>query len=761
MPGFWQISVAILLFERNVMFRIHSVTRSRITGLAVVAIACVMLLAPRPTFAQEDVRKNTSLRFVPADASFYCSYLRNKEKIDVLLASKAVAALKAMPSVKMALDQWEAAKTDQSNQALFMARIMMSLPENKQLIEMLLDMGSSEMFIYGDAGYVRSLELMAKFSSEMNRVTYQRLATGDDKAEGTAMARTMLIILQDNLDQLQIPDTVIGFKITDKKRAETQLARLEVLLKVAMINAPPEVAKKFKRTKVGDAEFLTLSIDGTVIPWDEIPLADLEEKEGEFDALVAKIKKMTFTVSLGVLDGYMILSFGDNNDHLALLGKGDLLIDRDEMAPLRKVADKKVSFVAYSSDLLAKTAANIDRSFKDMAKIAESALPLAELDKDIEKELLKDIKTLLADLKSAVPTPGAAMAYSLMTDRGFEGKAYNWAENKLLDSSKKLTILDHVGGDPIFFIAGRGKYEPQRYGTMVKWVKKVHFYFEQIALDQMTEEEQEKYNVIVKMFMPLVKRLDNATGKMLIPSLRDSQSAVVLDAKLKSKQWHKLMPPAAEPVPIPELGIVVGVSDVSLLKKAFAEYVSIVEDSVKKAREIEPDEVPEFVFPRPSKREFKNDDETFEIYYYTLPDELGLHRWIVPNAGLSSKFAALSIAPLTTKRLLERRSLVAGGPLSKTDRPLAVAAHFNFARMLEASKPWIKYGYDMSLAQLAGFDGEDGELPAEVKAKFDAIRKQVETGIKIAQCLRSYSSVTYEEDKAMVTEFEWHFKDLE
>ena len=37
-------------------------------------------------------------------------------------------------------------------------------------------------------------------------------------------------MLAENIDKLNFPDTVIGFKLTDRKPAETQLQRLEVLV---------------------------------------------------------------------------------------------------------------------------------------------------------------------------------------------------------------------------------------------------------------------------------------------------------------------------------------------------------------------------------------------------------------------------------------------------------------------------------------------------------------------------------------------------
>ena len=51
-----------------------------------------------------------------------------------------------------------------------------------------------------------------------------------------------------------------------------------------------------------------------------------------------------------------------------------------------------------------------------------------------------------------------------------------------------------------------------------------------------------------------------------------------------------------------------------------------------------------------------------------------------------------SLLPQFTARLLAETSLKGQGPLANYDRPLAAAAHLDFARLIEALEPWIDYG---------------------------------------------------------------------
>ena len=85
--------------------------------------------------------------------------------------------------------------------------------------------------------------------------------------------------------------------------------------------------------------------------------------------------------------------------------------------------------------------------------------------------------------------PGASASFSFLTPRGYESYSYNWTQNKTLDDSKRLTLLDHVGGNPVLAAVSRSKYSPQQYDMLVKWLVKGYGYFEQFGLAHMPDEE--------------------------------------------------------------------------------------------------------------------------------------------------------------------------------------------------------------------------------------------------------------------------------
>ena len=337
------------------------------------------------------------------------------------------------------------------------------------------------------------------------------------------------------------------------------------------------------------------------------------------------------------------------------------------------------------------------------------------------------------------------MAFSFMTPEGFEGFSYDWGEHPTLDGSKPLTLLQHVGGDPILAIVGRGKVSASGWNTFVKWVNVGYGYFEDLAVPQMPPKEREVYNQIIVKLKPLGKQIDKATRDMLIPALADGQAAFVLDAKLQSRQFIAVLGATEKPMPMIEPAVVYGISDLKLLLKAIDEYADVVNKFVGILAAQGVPLPPGFVIPKPEQ--IKADGGT--IYGFALPKQWGVDAQVMPNAGLAEKVGVLSISRGHTERLLKPTPLKAGGPLAKTDRPLAGAAVFNFAALIDAATPWVDFATEQICKHEKSLAGQQAEIAA-----------QVHTVLDVLKVLRGASSVDYFEDGALVTHSQIEIRDI-
>jgi hypothetical protein len=734
----------------------------RIQGLTLLALALAGLLA-QPAPAAESVLETSSLKYVPEDASFYWSRMRMREQVEAVINSRAIAKILDLPWIKEAREQAAKLQEEAAREAgapdVEQVKSWFELPENIELQTLLLDAVSNEVFVYGDSGFAELMAAMNGWSNEMRALQAEQARVG---ADDEALNRKNSELLARIVKQLRVPSTVIGFKLKDDKPATSQLARLEAILSAQLEMQPPEWHGRLKREKVGATEFLTLRLDGTLIPWDQIPRED--RNTAEFEQVKQSLSKLTLVVSIGIRDGYLLVAIGDSTARLQALGSGKPLAGRKELAPVVQHASERFTSISYVSERMMREGNTLDKQLDGYVSMAEAMLPLSELDPAMQEEIIGDVRKLVDDLKKYIPKPGAHTSFSFISQRGLEGYTYDWSEHLAIDGSQKLTILDHLGGKPLAFAAGRTKYAPQDYELTVKWIQRGVYYFEQLGLPQLEPEQQELYQKIRTDMTPLAERLDQVTKLSWIPAFKDGQSAFVMDAKLTSAKWHEQMPPAATPLPILEFGWVYGVSDAELVKVASSDYFEIAREAVNKLHAIVPDAVPEFAVAAPQAREFPEGT----VYYYTLPREWGLDTQIAPNAALSKDFLALTLLPKFGLRLLKPTPLEVEGPVANHDRPLASASYFDFAGLLDALVPWMDYGVDQrdaiaaaakAAAEAAGQPQEEAPDETAPEVSPEEVKANTRFVFDFLKCLRTMSSVSYFEEGALVTHSEWHLVD--
>ena len=245
--------------------------------------------------------------------------------------------------------------------------------------------------------------------------------------------------------------------------------------------------------------------------------------------------------------------------------------------------------------------------------------------------------------------------------------------------------------------------------------------------------------------------MDEATDKLLLPALADGQAGFVLDAKWTSKRWAKGMPETAAAMPMPEVGILVGVSDAEWLEKAMKLYRKIVEDALAKAKELAPPgEVPPIKVPDP---EVKTVDAG-KLYLFRLPAEWKLDPQVVPTAGLSARVGVLALSAEHAERLLAGKPLkIEGGPLADAKRPLAGAVDFNCPAFVDAISPWVVFGLEQAhVEKLLPGAGDEKQAREEVF-------KQVRTVLDVLKVFRISTSASYVEEGVLITHSEMVIRD--
>lgn len=760
-----------------------SVARHWVLVAAALAIFAPCTVWTTPTHAAGPLdRLDTSLNFVPEDAAFYSATLRNGEQIEAIRKSRAWAALMALPAVQDGLKRF---KTEmESGQYAPQVKTVWENPEVQNGLKLLADMFSHEVFVCGDQGMVDLLDLVQRVS---NSVRFGQIL-GQIKGEGPARPEGLLAnALAENIGLLKVPNVIVGFRLKNRELAAQELTKLEAVVN-ALLMFVPQLSSKWKRTTIAGNEYLTLTLDGSMIPWDEIPLDEAREHElrkGDVDKVVERVKKLKKVIALGLRGDYLIFAVGPSTDRLAQLGKGKSLADRPEFKPLQEFADRRLVSIGYASQAALSRLMYSTRDVRDLLKSVEDALPKLDLSLDQQAEIRKDIGELTADLKAAESANGAMSSFHFLTDRGIEGYSYSWGKFPQADAREALTLLEHIGGKPILAALGRSRGSEAQYDVAVKWVKRGYHYFEEFAVPQIPPDDREKFQKAVELFNPLVKRLDKA-NRLLIQAMADGQIGLILDAKFQSRQFHRELPATERPMPMIEPAMIFGVSDAKRLRAAMGEYRAIFNDGVEALRKVVPDpnDIPPISIPEPKTAE----TPAGMLYTYDLPEEWGLAKEIVVSLGLSDRVGVAALTMDHAKRLLAPTPSGLGGVLSNAKRPRAMAASFDWAGLVATATPWV----ELAVREIAKEEPGAGEMPkpkrklkrpvakekggepkaektaavekktpAQPKPRKASIMDQVRVVLKVLTVIPSITGETYVDGGALVTHTLTEIRDID
>jgi hypothetical protein len=713
----------------------NDVAIRRIAVMAVLAAG--WLTIPAVTAAELD-KLDSALKLVPEDAAFYSSMMRNREQFEILRGSRAWAKIERMPIVQMGV-AWYGQQLTMPESGSAKLHAMLENPEFRKIVDLVADMASDEVFVVGDDSCTEFVELAQSVAGAVRYGPMMMQATGNAAGGNPNQLRAKLAIsaLAEHADLIEVPNVVIGFRVKNIDLAKEELIKLEMFGNILESNE--QTKGRFKKTKVGDHDYLVLKLDGGLLPWDQIPvekITEMELEEGDAEKVVAALKEANLVLALGLRGNDLLVSVGSSLECLESLGNGPRLVDRAELKPLEKFVDKRLTGIAYVSKELKEQIANQKGQIDGLRELADELLPMAKLTEEQNERVRSDIESLTTDLKSLTAELGPAVGFSFLTDGGMESYRYNWDAQGRIDGSKPLGLLRHVGGNPLLAVVSRATVSGSVYEGMVKWAKVGYGYFQEFGLPRIPERDRAKVQQFLDAAMPHVAQIDRANREMLMPALADGQSALVVDAKLRSKQFIASLPATPEPMPMLEPAIVMGVRDAKLLKQGLSEYRRAINGIIDAARQIEGNKVPpEVRIPEPQTSE----GPLGTVYGFPFAKELGVDEQVVLNIGVSDSVAVVSVSKEHTERLLKSTPLAVGGVLAGIDRPRAAAIWINWKALVDAAIPWV----DFAIVQTAA----SKDLAEDQQT---AIVQQARTALEVLKVVYCVTSESYLDDGVLV-----------
>ena len=718
-------------------------------------LVLVATMLPAPATSAEP-----GLAIVPADAAFLSSTLRGREQVDRIVGSNAFAALRDLPAVKKALDEI-AKQQAQPGNPLTIAAMFLQMPENQQALALLQNMVATDTFVYGTPSWVKLAGLFKKLQQAQQAGNIATLSKGtaiDFNAQETT-ARMVVKTLAENTADILIPDLVWGFQTSMQEAAETQLKRLELTLKM-FTQAQPMLANAVKRQTIGKGDYVTLTVrpDPNLV---RLAIADAVEDldaEEEVNAILTRVGELEFVVALGLLGDHVVLSLGGGTEHLEQLDGDSSLLATEPFAVVREAAGKPLTGISYLSKPLSAAVMQSAEDFEQAEGLITALAESGKLPAEAEAEAKELLQQLVAGYTSRLPLPGPWLAYSHLTDTGYAGEVWNWAQNLPWDGSKQLDLLSFAGGSPFAALAFRTETDPEAFEAFVAWLASARDFAVKYIAAAADEDAQEGFEAFEEQILPLGGELaDTIRGKFL-PALKSGQFGLVLDADSTTTKLQQALPASADPLPIIEPAIVLAIDDEAKFREGLSDLFALSDKLLAAIREIDDDAVPsEYKIPDPSQTEVDGG----KLWTFALPGT-GLDEQVQLSIGIGEKVAVFSLVPEQAKRLLVAKPLQTASSLSAFDSKLAGAAALDWVGLIDVIEPWAVY-----LARCGVVQQAEGRLdPAatigadvETEEATEALA-QVATLLKVARCLKAAAAETSVDGKATVTRWQNRIEDL-
>ncbi|MCY2973506.1 MAG: hypothetical protein NTW52_02440 [Planctomycetota bacterium] len=657
---------------------------------------------------------SSGLSIAPADTDIYIggmNLLKQWKKFEATQLYRDVLENRLVQSiVTRAKGEWEA-KEGQVGQV----RRAVQDPNVMSLLEMGADMFTEEVFLFADGRLSELVIQVNELADEVNN-----LVSSDD-SDGEDIKEFFMSLPKSEVDELQIPLVVQGFKVSDLDRVLDKIDQLEGLLRLGLGSIPEAApfAEGLERVEDTRGTRLAWTIDSEMIPWELFA-----DSDGSDPDVMEKIQDLVdgrqFCFTIGLLDSYIVIALSESSEDVSELGGSESLLTHADMKPVKDLASQVVTGISYVSDTYAD--ANFQANFQDFFT-KNSRTILLELEKSIEGDFLETLEELPEDLAwldqaigDLVPDFRGQTAVSYLTENGSESVIYNRTENVVFDSLKPLTVLNHVGNDPIVFLSVRLQDHPEYFATSREIFQRMKVYIEAfLESDYANEDQREKGAFVMENGWPLLTELADIWEEKFLPAMRDGQHAFVLQAgNLENKQWWKDMPPSNEPLPLPELATVTGITSKEGMIEAYDSLFKWFDRVLVVIRKSDPDAVPAgYEIPRPVESKAAGGVQ----FTYPIPADCPVPESMAPHAFFTENFMVSSFSTKQTQSLITMQKSNIANPLLNSESPKASAAYINLGRLSQLALPWIVYGFESQGTPLDTVVApEEGPMP-EVKAQ--------------------------------------------
>ncbi len=670
---------------------------------AALALSCVACFAC--TSRATDDLAETALSVAPQDASFFSTSVNLRDSWQDFAESRVVTRIRAVPYVqeleKELLTQWNSPPPQ-----LQQAKAIFESPIAQNVVRFFKDIFANEVFVYGESDWNESMASLIGFNNAMS----YSMSQGPEAME--AFFEEQLAI---EVAKIQVPTTVMGFRIEDKENALYQLNALEMIVRASGAQVP-ELAtalENLKHTDLEDGTTLTLTLDASLVPADQLD----EDQRVLFEKVKDALAGRGVTISLGVRDGFFLLSVSEAENTLSNVGMADqTLLGHNSMAALKEAAPKRLRAISYSSAEFRNAAwqANMQNYFSRMSSQLTGALR-SELDDapELANEWIAEIEADASHLDEMIaknaPNYGPTVSWQVATDTGAEGYVYDWTLPTALENGAPLDVVNHSGSRPLlsvsFMQAGDSPEAKEMAGYLIDAAGRHAQRFVEMA--ERDEDEKEAAKKVLDRSLSLVSETVSILESKIAPSLDERQTVFSVASQLTVDNFGGR--PLPGPLPVPEMALACKVTNQELFLSGCADLLTVFDGIVDLIREVNPQGIPaEYDVPRPEEETIQGGRRFF---YSQFADAIPVDG-INPQIAINNDVVVFGYSQRQVDDMLNgRQTNVSPAWVIPTDEVAAVS-YVDLAGVVKMIRPWAQFGMQMNLGDLdAPVAPGDGPIP--------------------------------------------------
>jgi hypothetical protein len=629
--------------------------------------------------------KSTALALAPQDAAFFATSINLERSWGQFLAGSFVRQVRSVAYVK-ALEREIADQWANPQGPALQLKATLENPNVKSLLSLAADMCSQEFFVYGESQWCETIEGLMAFQNRM---------MGAMQNDPEAFTEFFNDLKPEDVKSIRIPTTVLGFRLSDDANARMQLDQLEGILRFVGGQQAElkSVMDKLKRRDLRDGQTLTLTLDTSLIPMEQLD----EEQRQIAERAVELLEGRSLSLALGVKNKILLIALGEQTDLLAAVGSAQsTLLDHPTLDILEQAERSELRSIAFTSKRWRESQwqANFGNYFRNLSgqfsvvlKAAREDVPEAELWID---QINRDAQWLDTKLREFIPEFGDQLAWSRAIPGGMEGWSYDWNQNTLLANGAPLQILNHAGTRPLMLVGLKQAAFSVPGEICDYFLERIPEHVRRfIATAEQEPEERELALQVFERTWPLLVESLDIYRKQIGPALDQRESAFVAAAGWSTRSLGSSIPPAEEALTLPELAVACRVTDRQQFIDGCAELYGVFDRLVEVVRDLYPDEIPaDYVVPRPIEESVGG----ATVYSYAELTEVAELDGFKPQVSVADQVLVIGYSDRQVRDMVESKPLSTRPAWLADDSPAAVVTFVDYAGIFAAARPWILYG---------------------------------------------------------------------